>query len=51
MTTFDLLLQQQAKAGADYPTNIRLEPPPVKSTLARVPADVRTELKDYLKER
>lgn len=51
VTTFDLLLQQQAKAGADYPTNIRLEPPPVKSTLARVPADVRTELKDYLKER
>ena len=51
VTTLDLLLQQRAEAGADYPTNIRLEPPLVKTTLARVPADIRTELKDYLRER
>ena len=50
-TTFDLLLRQKAEAGADYPTNIRLEPPLVKTTLARVPADIRAELKDYLRER
>ena len=51
VTTLDLLLQQKAEAGADYPTNIRLEPPLVKTTLARVPADIRAELKDYLRER
>ena len=51
VTTLDLLLQQKAEAGADYPANIRLEPPLIKTTLARVPADVRTELKGYLRER
>jgi hypothetical protein len=51
VTTLNLLLQQKAEAGADYPANIRLEPPLVKTTLARVPADIRTELKDYLRER
>lgn len=51
VTTLDLLLQQKAEAGADYPANIRLEPPLVKTTLARVPADIRTGLKDYLRER
>lgn len=51
ITTLDLLLQQKAEAGADFPANIRLEPPLVKTTLARVPADIRTELKDYLRER
>lgn len=51
VTTFDLLLRQRTEAGPDYPANIRLEPPLVKTTLARVPADIRTELKDYLKER
>ena len=51
MSTLDLLLQQKAEAGADYPANIRLEPPLVKTALARVPADIRTELKDYLRER
>lgn len=51
VTTLDLLLQQKAEAGADYPKNIRLEPPLVKTTLARVPADIRAELKDYLRER
>lgn len=51
ITTLDLLLQQKAEAGADYPQNIRLEPPLVKTTLARVPDDVREQLKEYLKER
>ncbi|KAF9792471.1 hypothetical protein BJ322DRAFT_1029431 [Thelephora terrestris] len=51
VTTYNLLLQQKAEAGADYPANIRLEPPLVKTTLARVPADIRAELKDYLRER
>jgi len=51
VSTLGLLLQQKAEAGVDYPANIRLEPPLVKTTLARVPADVRTELKDYLRER
>jgi hypothetical protein len=51
VSTLDLLLQQKAVAGTDYPANLRLEPPLVKTTLARVPADIRTELKDYLKER
>jgi len=51
VTTLDLLLQQKAKAGTDYPVNVRLEPPLVKATLARVPADIRTELKDCLRER
>lgn len=51
VTTLDLLLRQKAEAGADYPANIRLEPPLVKTTLARVPADIRTELKGYLRER
>lgn len=50
-TTLDLLLQQKAEAGADYPTNIRLEPSLVKTTLARVPADIRAQLKGYLRER
>lgn len=51
VTTLDLLIQQKTDAGANYPQNIRLEPPLVKTTLARVPADVRAELRDYLKER
>lgn len=51
VTTFNLLLQQKAEAGADYPANIRLEPPLVKTTLARVPADIRADLKGYLRER
>lgn len=51
VSTLDLLLRQKAEAGADYPANIRLEPPLVKTTLARVPAEIRAELKDYLKER
>jgi hypothetical protein len=51
VTTLDLLLKQKADAGADYPANIRLEPPLIKTTLARVPEDIRTELKDYLRER
>ena len=51
VSTLDLLLQQKAAAGTDYPANLRLEPPLVKTTLARVPADIRTELKDYLRER
>lgn len=50
-TALDLLLQQKADAGADYPANIRLEPPLVKTTLARVPADIRAQLKDHLRER
>jgi hypothetical protein len=51
VTTLDLLLQQKAEAGANYPANIRLEPPLVKTTLARVPADIRVQLKEYLRER
>ena len=51
VTTLDLLRQQKAEAGADYPANIRLEPPLIKTTLARVPADIRRELKVYLRER
>lgn len=51
VTTLDLLLRQKAEAGANYPTNIRLEPPLVKTTLARVPADIRAQLKEYLRER
>jgi len=51
VTTLNLLLQQKVEAGAEYPANIRLEPPLVKTTLARVPADIRTELKDHLRER
>ena len=51
VSTLKLLLQQKAEAGVEYPTNIRLEPPLVKTTLARVPADIRTELTDYLRER
>lgn len=51
VTTLDLLLRQKAEAGADYPANIRLEPPLVKTTLARVPEDIRAQLKNYLTER
>lgn len=51
VTTLNLLLQQKSEAGGDYPANIRLEPPLVKTTLARVPADIRTELTEYLRER
>lgn len=50
-TTLDLLRQQRAEADVDYPTNIRLEPPLVKTTLARVPADIRAQLRDHLRER
>jgi hypothetical protein len=51
VTTLDLLLKQKAEAGSSYPPNIRIEPPLEKQKLAKVPADIRRELKEYLKER
>jgi len=51
VTTLDLLLKQKAQAGSTYPPNIRIEPRLEKPKLAKVPADIRDELKEYLKER
>jgi hypothetical protein len=51
VTTLELLLKQRAEAGADYPANIRLEPSLIKTTLARVPPDIRAQLMNHLKER
>jgi len=50
-TTLDLLLEQKVEAGPSYPSNIRIEPPLKKPKLAKVPADIRDELKEYLRER
>jgi len=51
VTTLDLLLKQKVEAGSGYPSNIRIEPPLEKHKLAKVPADIRKELKACLKER
>jgi len=51
VTTLDRLLEQKAEAGANYPPNIRIEPPLRNRMLAKVPKDIRAELKECLKER
>jgi len=51
VTTYDLLLKKKAEAGANYPSNIRIEPPLQKTKLASLTPEIREELKEYLKER
>lgn len=50
-TLIDVLLKRKAEMGADYPSNIRIEPVLTKETFEGVPADTRKELKELLKER
>ncbi|KAG7452945.1 uncharacterized protein BT62DRAFT_925484 [Guyanagaster necrorhizus] len=47
----DILLERKAKAGDNWPSNIRIEPPITKLALKDVQSGVRTQLKNLLKER
>ncbi|GJE86965.1 hypothetical protein PsYK624_030480 [Phanerochaete sordida] len=50
-TLIDVLLKRKADMGAEYPSNIRIEPVLTKEAFEGVPADTRDELKELLKER
>ncbi|KAK0210453.1 hypothetical protein DFS33DRAFT_1293251 [Desarmillaria ectypa] len=50
-TVLDILLERKEKAGDNWPSNIRIEPPVTKTALKDVQSGVRTQLKKLLKER
>lgn len=47
----DILMEQQAKAGSSWPSNIRIEPVVKREAFKHVQAEVRTRMKKLLKER
>lgn len=50
-TLIDVLMERQIKAGPTWPANIRIEPVVKKEAFKLVQSDVRTRLKNLLKER
>ncbi|CAL1704263.1 unnamed protein product [Somion occarium] len=47
----EVLRQRQVQAGANYPSNIRIEPIITKRTFRNVPAEARDQLRRLIKER
>jgi hypothetical protein len=49
-TLMEHLLERRAAAGSTWPSNIRLEQPIARTAYKKLDADVRRELKDFLRE-
>lgn len=47
----EVLVQRQIQAGAEYPSNIRLEPAITSRTFRNIPAQTRDTLRKLIKER
>ncbi|THH10991.1 hypothetical protein EW146_g8194 [Bondarzewia mesenterica] len=50
-TLLEVLQQRKAEAGANYPLNIRIEPPISKQTFAGLSSEIRASLEAALRER
>ena len=50
-TLIEHLLQTKEAMGAQFPSNIRIEPVLTKQTFEGVPSEVRDQLKELVKER
>lgn len=50
-TLIQILQKRKEAAGADYPSNIRIEPTLSKEDFRGVPAETRKQLRDLIKEK
>lgn len=50
-TLIELLQKRQQEAGADFPSNIRIEPIVPKQAFKNISPEVRTSLKRLMKEK